>query len=48
MSQAELIPSFEVEGRTFTRLILGHNPFLGFSYISQARSIEYQERFSGF
>ena len=48
MSASEALPTFQVEDRTFTRLILGHNPFLGFSYISKARSIEYQERFSSF
>ncbi|MBU0607563.1 MAG: hypothetical protein KKI08_06730 [Armatimonadetes bacterium] len=41
------LPTFQVEDRTFTRLILGHNPFLGYSYISNARSQEYKERFSG-
>ena len=48
MGASESLPTFDVEDRTFSRLILGHNPFLGFSYISRARSIEYQERFAGF
>ena len=42
------LPTFQVEDRTFTRLILGHNPFLGYSYISAARSQEYAERFATF
>jgi hypothetical protein len=41
------LPTFQVEDRIFTRLILGHNPFLGYSYISNARSAEYKERFNG-
>ena len=45
MSTATAIPTFQVEDRSFTRLILGHNPFLGFSYISRARAQEYEERF---
>ena len=44
MSQATL-PTFQVEDRTFTRAILGHNPFLGYSYLSRARAQEYEERF---
>jgi len=48
MSHPTPLPTFQVEDRTFTRLILGHNPFLGYSYISQARSQEYQERFRSF
>ncbi len=48
MTTSALLPTFEVEDRTFSRLILGHNPFLGFSYISEARSIEYQERFNAY
>jgi len=46
MSTATL-PTFQVEDRTFTKLILGHNPFLGFSYISNARAAEYKARFDG-
>lgn len=48
ISTSESLPTFEVEDRILTRLILGHNPFLGYSYISRARSIEYQERFADF
>ncbi len=39
------LPTFQVEDRTFTRMILGHNQMLGYSYMSQARSKEYEERF---
>ncbi|MGE5531066.1 MAG: hypothetical protein ACM3VW_02970, partial [Bacteroidota bacterium] len=42
------LPTFQIEDRTFTRLILGHNPLLGYSYLSNARSQEYAERFSTF
>ena len=38
-------PHFEVEDRRFSRLIIGHNPLLGYSYLSSARSAEYQARF---
>ena len=40
------MPTFQVEDRTFSKLILGHNPLLGYSYLSNARSKEYAERFS--
>ena len=39
-------PTFDIEDRTFSKLILGHNPFLGGSYMSQARSRVYQETFT--
>lgn len=48
MSDTTPLPTFEVEDRPFTRLILGHNPFLGYSYISRARAQEYEERFATF
>jgi len=48
MSDCAALPTFQVEDRSFTRLILGHNPFLGYSYIGRARSLEYEERFSSF
>jgi len=48
MGDATVPPTFEVEDRSFTRLILGHNPFLGYSYISRARAQEYEERFGTF
>ncbi len=38
-------PTFDIEGRKFTRLLLGHNPFLGGSYMSEARSRFYRETF---
>ncbi len=40
------LPEVMIEDRAFTRGILGHNPFLGFSYYSRARAAEYEERFS--
>lgn len=42
------MPAFQVEDRTFSKLILGHNPLLGYSYLSDARSKEYAERFKTF
>ena len=41
-----IFPTFDIEDRTFSKLILGHNPFLGGSYMSQARSRLYKERFT--
>ncbi|MBI3919984.1 MAG: hypothetical protein HY318_01100 [Armatimonadetes bacterium] len=41
-----VFPRFEVEDRVFSKVLLGHNPFLGFSYLSQARTKEYERRFS--
>lgn len=46
LDNAVVFPPFEVEDRVFSRVLLGHNPFLGYSYLSQARSREYQRRFS--
>jgi hypothetical protein len=43
-----MLPTFQVEDCTFTKLILGHNPLLGYSYLSNARSQEYTERFRTF
>jgi hypothetical protein len=40
------LPEVMIEDRVFTRAILGHNPFLGFSYYSRARAAEYEQRFS--
>lgn len=48
MPEPPVLPTFQVEDRTFTKLILGHNPLLGYSYLSNARSREYAERFSTF
>ncbi|MBT3375383.1 MAG: hypothetical protein HN742_17060 [Lentisphaerae bacterium] len=36
-------PSFDIEGQRFSKLILGHNPLIGGSYMSRARSRVYQE-----
>jgi len=43
---APRLPEVMIEDRAFTRAILGHNPFLGYSYYSRARAEEYEERFS--
>jgi hypothetical protein len=43
MADSSAFPTFDIEGRTFSKLILGHNLFLGGSYMSQARSRVYKE-----
>jgi hypothetical protein len=43
MAAPTAFPTFEIEGQPFSRLMLGHNPFIGGSYMSQARSRLYQE-----
>lgn len=43
MAEQVQLPVFEVEGQPFSRLLLGHNPFIGGSYMSQARSRLYKE-----
>lgn len=48
MSQLPALPTFQVEDRTFTKMILGHNPLLGYSYLSNARAQEYAARFATF
>lgn len=48
MSESAVMPDLTVEDRVFSKLILGHNPLLGYSYLSEARSKEYAERFSRF
>jgi len=40
------VPTFRLENVEVPRILLGHNPFLGFSYLSDARAREYKERFS--
>jgi len=45
MSDPTAVPTFQVEDRVFSRMILGHNPFLGYSYLSGARAQEYEQRF---
>lgn len=40
--------TLQVEDRIFSRMILGHNPFLGYSYLSRARAQEYETRFATF
>lgn len=46
MAQSSIFPTFDIEGRIFSKLLLGHNPFLGGSYMSQARSRVYKETFA--
>ena len=46
MANSLIFPAFDIEGRTFSKIILGHNPFLGGSYMSQARSRVYKEAFA--
>ena len=46
MPECATLPTFQIEDRTFTRIILGHNPLLGYSYLSNARCKEYTERFA--
>lgn len=48
MANSSVFPTFDIEGRTFSKLILGHNPFLGGSYMSQARSRVYKETFTDY
>ena len=43
---AQVFPEVLIEGRAFSRVILGHNPFLGYCYYSKARASEYEERFA--
>jgi len=47
MSEKEApLPQVMIEGRAFTRVILGHNPFLGYCYFSRARAAEHDRRFA--
>jgi len=43
---AQPFPPVMIEDRAFSRVILGHNPFLGYSYYSEALSAYYAEKFS--
>ena len=40
-----VLPIVPVQGIEFTRAILGHNPFLGYSYFSEALSQRYEQQF---
>jgi hypothetical protein len=46
MANLSAFPTFDIEGRTFSKLILGHNPFLGYCYMSRARARLYEETFT--
>lgn len=39
------VPLFEVERVLVPRVLLGHNPFIGYSYLSDARAAEYRDKF---
>ncbi|MGQ9515304.1 MAG: hypothetical protein ACUVTL_09725 [Thermoproteota archaeon] len=39
------VPLFQVEGASVPKVVLGHNPFIGYSYLSDARAGEYREKF---
>jgi hypothetical protein len=43
---AQPFPTVMIEDRAFSRVMLGHNPFLGYSYYSEALSAYYTEKFS--
>ena len=45
-NEENVFPAFQIEDRTFSKVLLGHNPFLGYSYLSKARAKEYADRFS--
>lgn len=44
-NSAQVFPTVMVEDRAFSRVILGHNPFLGYSYYSEALAALYAEKF---
>jgi len=46
MPDSPSFPTFEIEGNTFSKLILGHNPFLGYCYMSKARARLHAETFT--
>jgi hypothetical protein len=39
------VPLSQVEGVKVPRILLGHNPLIGYSYLSDARATEYKEKF---
>ncbi|MBO3804163.1 MAG: hypothetical protein JTT11_09925 [Candidatus Brockarchaeota archaeon] len=39
------VPLFDIEKVPVPRVLLGHNPFIGYSYFSEARAAEYREKF---
>jgi hypothetical protein len=46
MAATQVFPTVDIEGRVFSRVILGHNPFLGYSYYSEATARYYQAKFA--
>ena len=45
VDRGQAFPPAMIEGRTFSRVMLGHNPFLGYSYYSKAMAACYEEKF---
>lgn len=43
MGETPIFPNFDVEDQSFSKLLLGHNPMIGGSYMSHARTRLYQE-----
>jgi hypothetical protein len=43
---AEGFAPVSIGGRIFSRVMLGHNPFLGYSYFSKAQAQHYREKFA--
>jgi len=39
------VPLFKIEKILVPRVLLGHNPLIGYSYLSDARAAEYREKF---
>ncbi len=46
MAATQSFPTVSIENRVFSRVLLGHNPFLGYSYFSQATARYYHEKFA--
>jgi hypothetical protein len=42
----QTFPEIMIEGHAFSRVMLGHNPFLGYSYYSEALARLYADKFS--
>ncbi len=46
MAATESFPTVRIENQVFSRVMLGHNPFLGYSYFSEATARYYHEKFA--
>jgi len=42
------VPLVKIEKILVPRVLLGHNPFIGYSYLSDARAAEYREKFKNY